>query len=204
MSTSWWLGALKNDRQNYPRKCFWTKEKETRVKFNLGLALIGLRTTGPRTLVIGSYHWSDHWLLLHGTNWVHKNKSEPPFSESTEQQLFSHDNHTWPNQHRHTSIRTSTKAYWENYTSQFCKICNCQLLQAHQLHKQHKTKPPPTPPSLIDQIALIDNKNFPDHLNLNKPHKILPKATKASPTGPNLRNFSKNTPIFSFQPLRLH
>ena len=32
-ATSWWL----NGRENYPRKCFWTKEKEARVKFNHGL-----------------------------------------------------------------------------------------------------------------------------------------------------------------------
>ena len=30
LSASWWLDALKNNRGNYPRKCFWTKEKETR------------------------------------------------------------------------------------------------------------------------------------------------------------------------------
>ena len=38
LSTSWWLDALQNDRENYPRKCFWTKEIETRVKFNPGLS----------------------------------------------------------------------------------------------------------------------------------------------------------------------
>ena len=26
------VGSSKNNRENYPRKCFWTKEKETRVK----------------------------------------------------------------------------------------------------------------------------------------------------------------------------
>ena len=38
LSISWWLDGLKNNRENYPRKCFWTKEKETRVKFNPGLS----------------------------------------------------------------------------------------------------------------------------------------------------------------------
>ena len=39
MSTSWWLYAFKNNRENYPRKSgFWTKEKGTRVKFNPGLS----------------------------------------------------------------------------------------------------------------------------------------------------------------------
>ena len=32
------IGSSKNNRENYPRKCFWTKEKE---------ALVGLRRTGP-------------------------------------------------------------------------------------------------------------------------------------------------------------
>ena len=31
--------SLKNNRKNYPRKCFWTKGKETRVKFNAGLSV---------------------------------------------------------------------------------------------------------------------------------------------------------------------
>ena len=28
------IGSSKNTRENYPRKCFWTQEKETKVKFN--------------------------------------------------------------------------------------------------------------------------------------------------------------------------
>ena len=32
------IGSSKNKRENYPRKCFWTEEKETRVKFNAGLS----------------------------------------------------------------------------------------------------------------------------------------------------------------------
>ena len=32
------IGSSKNKRENYPRKCFWTQEKETRVKFNPGLS----------------------------------------------------------------------------------------------------------------------------------------------------------------------
>ena len=31
------IGNSKNNRENYPRKCFQTQEKETRVKFNPGL-----------------------------------------------------------------------------------------------------------------------------------------------------------------------
>ena len=41
------IGYPKKNRENCPKKCFWWKEKETRLKFNPGLALIGLRTTGP-------------------------------------------------------------------------------------------------------------------------------------------------------------
>ena len=32
------IGSFKNNRENNPRKCFWTQEKETRVKFNPGLS----------------------------------------------------------------------------------------------------------------------------------------------------------------------
>ena len=32
------IGSSKNKRENYPRKRFWTEEKETRVKFNPGLS----------------------------------------------------------------------------------------------------------------------------------------------------------------------
>ena len=32
------IGSSKNSKENYPRKCFWTQEKETRVKFNPGLS----------------------------------------------------------------------------------------------------------------------------------------------------------------------
>ena len=32
------IGSSKNNGENYPRKCFWTQEKETRVKFNPGLS----------------------------------------------------------------------------------------------------------------------------------------------------------------------
>ena len=32
------IESFKNNRENYPRKCFWTQEKETWVKFNPGLS----------------------------------------------------------------------------------------------------------------------------------------------------------------------
>ena len=32
------IESSKYNRENYPRKCFWTQEKETQVKFNSGLS----------------------------------------------------------------------------------------------------------------------------------------------------------------------
>ena len=32
------IGSSKNSTENYPRKCFWIQEKETRVNFNPGLS----------------------------------------------------------------------------------------------------------------------------------------------------------------------
>ena len=32
------FGSSKHNRENYPRKYFWTQEKETRIKFNPGLS----------------------------------------------------------------------------------------------------------------------------------------------------------------------
>ena len=32
------IESSKYNRENYPRKCFWTQERETRVKFNPGLS----------------------------------------------------------------------------------------------------------------------------------------------------------------------
>ena len=41
------IGCCKKKRENYPGKCFEQKKKKLGLKFNPGLALIGLRTTGP-------------------------------------------------------------------------------------------------------------------------------------------------------------
>ena len=41
------IGCSKKNRENYPGKCFEQKKNKPRLKFNPGLALIGLRTTGP-------------------------------------------------------------------------------------------------------------------------------------------------------------
>ena len=44
------IGFSKKNTENYRRKYFSTVENDTRLKFNLGLALIGLQTTGPWVL----------------------------------------------------------------------------------------------------------------------------------------------------------
>ena len=36
------IGSSKNNRENYPRKCFRTQEKENRVKSNSGLSARGI------------------------------------------------------------------------------------------------------------------------------------------------------------------
>ena len=41
------IWCYKKNRENHPGKCFWIKKKKPGLKFNPGLALIGLRTTGP-------------------------------------------------------------------------------------------------------------------------------------------------------------
>ena len=43
----WWLDALQKNREDYVRKFFGIKEKETGFKYNYSLALITFRTTGP-------------------------------------------------------------------------------------------------------------------------------------------------------------
>jgi len=44
------IECSKNNRENYPGKSFEQKKKKPRLKFNPGLVLIGLRTTGPWNL----------------------------------------------------------------------------------------------------------------------------------------------------------
>ena len=43
--------SIKNS-EKYPGKCFWTKNKKPRLKFNPGLALIGFKQLGPVILVL--------------------------------------------------------------------------------------------------------------------------------------------------------
>ena len=52
--TIWRLDTLKNNIQNYPRKCFWTKEEKRGLNFNPEVALIRLWTTGPRRISLHS------------------------------------------------------------------------------------------------------------------------------------------------------
>ena len=46
------IGYSKKNRENFPRKCFDEKKKRPGLKFNPGLALIGLRTTGSRCTTV--------------------------------------------------------------------------------------------------------------------------------------------------------
>ena len=64
------IGSSKTRRENYPRKFFWTKEKETRVKFN------------PRLSVDRpSNNWAQLKLafeLVHFRSWHLQDQNEPP------------------------------------------------------------------------------------------------------------------------------
>ena len=51
------IGSSKNNRENYPRKCFWAQEKETRVKFN------------PR---LSANRPSNNWVQSNTTEWYEK------------------------------------------------------------------------------------------------------------------------------------
>ena len=47
------IGSSKNNRENYPKKCFLAKERGTRVKFNPGLStnrpLAAFEQLGPES-----------------------------------------------------------------------------------------------------------------------------------------------------------
>ena len=45
------IGYSKKNRENYPRE-FDNKKKKARLKFNPGLVLTGVRTTGPGIIFI--------------------------------------------------------------------------------------------------------------------------------------------------------
>ena len=46
------IGSSKNNIENYPTKCFWTPEKETRVKFNPGLSANRLSNNWALVLIL--------------------------------------------------------------------------------------------------------------------------------------------------------
>ena len=77
------FGSSKHNRENYPRKYFWTQEKETRIKFNPGLSanrpsnnwalgLVGFNLTLDGLNL--HFHWcrfywmpeTGWWLCIHG------------------------------------------------------------------------------------------------------------------------------------------
>ena len=49
MPTIWWLDALRRREKIIRENAFKQNKKKPGLKFNAGLALIGLQTTGPRT-----------------------------------------------------------------------------------------------------------------------------------------------------------
>ena len=51
MPTIWWLDTLKRIEKIIRENAFGQKKKKPRLKFNPGLALIDLRTTGPGSLL---------------------------------------------------------------------------------------------------------------------------------------------------------
>ena len=53
------IGSSKNSRENYSTKCFWTQEKETRVKFNPGLRANRLSNNWAQG--INHVEWSHQW-----------------------------------------------------------------------------------------------------------------------------------------------
>ena len=56
LSRIWLFDALKIRQEIIPKRLLNKGTKKTRLKFNLGLALNGLRTTGPRAIA-SSYPW---------------------------------------------------------------------------------------------------------------------------------------------------
>ena len=55
------IGSSKNNRENYPRKCFWTQEKETLVKFNPGLSA---NRPSNNWALVSKLHRSKPWQVL--------------------------------------------------------------------------------------------------------------------------------------------
>ena len=55
------IGCSKKNRENYRENAFEQKKKKPRLKFNPGLALIGLRTTGPW---LPAYLWKTSYTSL--------------------------------------------------------------------------------------------------------------------------------------------
>ena len=64
------IGSSKNSTENYPRKCFWTQEKETWVKFNPGLS--ANRPSNKWALVdsIRKTNCAIHWIEIYSMDRV--------------------------------------------------------------------------------------------------------------------------------------
>ena len=68
------IGSSKNNRENYPRKCFLTQEKEKQVKFNPGLS-----ANRP----------SNNWALIYFTYIYHPHLFHGNICQQAQRQLFS-------------------------------------------------------------------------------------------------------------------
>ena len=73
------IGSTKNNRENYPRKCFWKQEKETWVNFNPGLSANRL-----------SNNWAQAGLRRrrNQTSKFHRKSQEPEKSSQGERWLW--------------------------------------------------------------------------------------------------------------------
>ena len=59
------IGSSKNNRENYPRKCFWTQEKEIWVKFNPGVRAINRPLDNCTQLKFSALPYINEALLLY-------------------------------------------------------------------------------------------------------------------------------------------
>ena len=96
------IGYSKKNTENCPRKCFDEKKKQPGLKFNPGLALIGLRTTGCRCTTVKDdtdtyMHTYIHtYILTYIHTYIHT---------YTHTHIHTYT-HTYTHKHTHTYIHT--------------------------------------------------------------------------------------------------
>ena len=88
------IGSSKHNGENYPRKCFWTREKEIRLKFNPGLS-----ANQP----------SNNWALVYTCNWqflsVHSHSCEISWKNVACEQALHLGDIMWKVDARETRVR---------------------------------------------------------------------------------------------------